>query len=224
MYESGALGELPKERIFGEIKKLLLSPRPSVGLKLMQTMGAVGFFPQLAALAASSWYETLEMLDRLALYHPALEILLAALVHRLPERHECDTFLQSLSFDKQLNEKVLKLFLQYRQLLVKPDDGFVRRMALHVTISDLSLIASCDSREAYRSAGKELLQHAQRLHVTHEKPLPLLQGRHLIDLGITPSEYFSELLGAAFEAQLDGAFDSVEAGIEWIKNRKEKTN
>ncbi|MEW5831816.1 MAG: HD domain-containing protein [Campylobacterota bacterium] len=45
MIAQGALEELPKERIFEEFKKLLLlSPRPSLGLKLLKEIGALAFF------------------------------------------------------------------------------------------------------------------------------------------------------------------------------------
>ncbi len=224
MYREGALAELPKERIFDEMKKLLLAPRPSVGLKLMKTMDAVGFFPQLEALESTSWEDTLKMLDALTLHHPPLTLLLVALVHRMPDPNTCEEFLESFSFDKRLNEKVLKLFSHYQNLLMETNDGFVRRMALHVTIADLCLIASCDPRSSYRDAGAALFEHAGRLHVRHEKPVPILQGRHLIELGITPSVHFSTLLDAAFQAQLDGAFDSRKTGIEWIKKEKEKSD
>ncbi|MDD2267612.1 HD domain-containing protein [Sulfuricurvum sp.] len=48
MIEHGALEELPKERIFEELKKLLLqSARPSLGLILLKEMGALAFLSPL---------------------------------------------------------------------------------------------------------------------------------------------------------------------------------
>lgn len=48
MITEGALTELPKERIFEELKKLLLqSPRPSIGLALLKEMGGLPFFSPL---------------------------------------------------------------------------------------------------------------------------------------------------------------------------------
>ncbi|MDD2949652.1 MAG: CCA tRNA nucleotidyltransferase, partial [Sulfuricurvum sp.] len=48
MIENGALEELPKERIFEELKKLLLqSARPSLGLTLLKEMGGLPFFSPL---------------------------------------------------------------------------------------------------------------------------------------------------------------------------------
>ena len=45
---------------------------------------------------------------------------------------------------------------------------------------------------------------------------PILMGRHLIGLGLEPGPKFGEILRQAFDAQLDGAFGSVQSGIEWL--------
>lgn len=52
MVESGMLEELPKERVYSEVKKLLLkADRPSVGFELMRRLGITGhYFPELHAL------------------------------------------------------------------------------------------------------------------------------------------------------------------------------
>jgi len=47
---------------------------------------------------------------------------------------------------------------------------------------------------------------------------PILMGRHLIDLGMKPGPIFGSILKTAFEAQLDGVFETVEDGIEFLKN------
>ncbi len=48
MIAQGAFEELPKERIFEELRKLLLlSPRPSIGLALLKEMGGLPFFSPL---------------------------------------------------------------------------------------------------------------------------------------------------------------------------------
>lgn len=54
MISQGALDELPKERIFEEFKKLFLkSQRPSLGLKLLEAMGALPLFPPLDRLGST---------------------------------------------------------------------------------------------------------------------------------------------------------------------------
>ncbi|MEE8436226.1 MAG: hypothetical protein V3S64_15680 [bacterium] len=70
------LEELPRERIWEEIKKLLLqSPRPSQGFGYAQKLGVLKFFPELQALhdasasegAQSPWELTLAFLDQAAI-------------------------------------------------------------------------------------------------------------------------------------------------------------
>ena len=48
---------------------------------------------------------------------------------------------------------------------------------------------------------------------------PILLGRHLIDLGYKPGPHFGLILKGAFEAQLDGEFETIEGGLEWIKKQ-----
>jgi tRNA nucleotidyltransferase (CCA-adding enzyme) len=51
MSQRGDLKELPKERIFDELKKLLLkSKKPSIGFELLREFGALKYFPELKSL------------------------------------------------------------------------------------------------------------------------------------------------------------------------------
>src|SRR5207248_3897667 len=46
------LDDLPSERVWGEVEKLLLAPRPSIGFTLAMELGVVSkLFPELQALA-----------------------------------------------------------------------------------------------------------------------------------------------------------------------------
>jgi tRNA nucleotidyltransferase (CCA-adding enzyme) len=71
-----ALDDLPAERIWGEIDKLLFAPRPSAGLALAMDLGVVSrLFPELHALAGCPqepawhpegdvWVHTLQVVDQ----------------------------------------------------------------------------------------------------------------------------------------------------------------
>ncbi|MBU1658205.1 CCA tRNA nucleotidyltransferase [bacterium] len=51
MLDNNMLDELPKERIFEEIKKLLLkSKKPSIGFELLKKLDALKYFPELKAI------------------------------------------------------------------------------------------------------------------------------------------------------------------------------
>ncbi|MGB7218407.1 MAG: hypothetical protein WBD07_06320 [Vicinamibacterales bacterium] len=70
------LDDLPAERVWGEIEKLLLAPRPSVGLALAMELGVITkLFPELQALAGCAqepewhpegdvWVHTLQVIDQ----------------------------------------------------------------------------------------------------------------------------------------------------------------
>jgi tRNA nucleotidyltransferase (CCA-adding enzyme) len=96
------LGELPRERLFAEFKKLMLqSDRPSTGLEWLRRMDMLRFFPELAALIGvpqepewhpegDVWTHTLMVVDQAArLRTPEytetenLALMLGALCHDL---------------------------------------------------------------------------------------------------------------------------------------------
>ncbi|RUM64832.1 MAG: CCA tRNA nucleotidyltransferase, partial [Sulfurospirillum sp.] len=72
MAEEGMLDELPKERVFDEIKKLLLqAEKPSAGFVLLKVLGALRYFPHLSDLPESLWQESLRRLDVMAMLKDA---------------------------------------------------------------------------------------------------------------------------------------------------------
>ncbi|MGH0031619.1 MAG: CCA tRNA nucleotidyltransferase [Myxococcota bacterium] len=68
-------------------------------------------------------------------------------------------------------------------------------------------------------AGDWLLERARALGVLHAAPEPLLQGRHLVELGLAPGPDFGPLLEAAYEAQLDGVFATPDGARDWARRR-----
>jgi len=100
MVRDRMLEELPKERIFGELKKLLLKSRhPSVGFAVMDDFGILEYFPELKALQGVKqdpachpegdvWTHTMMVLDEMTKLHTGdsrtdLKLSLAALCHDL---------------------------------------------------------------------------------------------------------------------------------------------
>ena len=65
------------------------------------------------------------------------------------------------------------------------------------------------------------LERARALGVEHAPPAPILLGRHLLDLGVTPGPRVGEILKAVYERQLDGAVttldDAIAAGRDALK-------
>ncbi|MDA3945171.1 MAG: HD domain-containing protein [Helicobacteraceae bacterium] len=100
MVQKKMLDELPKERIFEEVKKLLLkSEKPSIGFTLMDTLGMLEAFPELKALQGipqdpdshlegDVWVHTLMVVDAMTRFYTDdnkknLCLSLAALCHDL---------------------------------------------------------------------------------------------------------------------------------------------
>lgn len=95
------LDDLPAERVWGEIEKLLMAPRPSTGFALALELGVINaLFPGLKALVGCHqepewhpegdvWVHTLQVIDRAReriddLAHPqAATVMLGALCHDL---------------------------------------------------------------------------------------------------------------------------------------------
>ena len=67
--------------------------------------------------------------------------------------------------------------------------------------------------------GEWLLRRAEELAVKDSAPEPILQGRQLIKIGYKPGPALGKILKAAFEAQLDGAFEDIEGGIDWVRSK-----
>jgi len=110
-------------------------------------------------------------------------------------------------------------------------DGFsdtaVRRLArrlLPATIDDLCLVMRADhdgrppvhSPETLERIG-QLRARARALEIATAAPRALLLGRHLIAAGMEPGAHFGEILDAAFEAQLEGAFSDESGAVAWMK-------
>ncbi len=265
MILAGALNELPKERIFEELKKLLLlSNRPSLGLSLLQQMGGLSFFSPLDQLQntpqdplshpeGSVWEHILMCVDEMAKMRTKeakrdTVLMLAALLHDIAKPfttiviegvlnapHHAEKgmeiariWLTRITDDKSLIEAVLPLIRYHgtpRKLYRnRASDSDILRLSTHVCINDLLLISRADffgrlfvsTLPENHNAGAWLYERASALNVLHAPPPPLLMGRDLIALGLTPSTRFKTILDAAYEAQLNQEITTAEQAKAWL--------
>ncbi|MBQ2851509.1 MAG: hypothetical protein IJE77_13595, partial [Thermoguttaceae bacterium] len=79
--------------------------------------------------------------------------------------------------------------------------------------------ASARQNREIRFKADVWLDLADRMGIDDEGPKSLVQGRDLIPLGVKPGPAMGEILRAAFEAQLDGEFATLEDGVRWIRER-----
>ena len=87
---------------------------------------------------------------------------------------------------------------------------------------DLDLLARLSAADCLGRAGDFgcaatldwFLALARALGVEHEAPTPLLLGRHLLQLGLTPGPEIGRILKAVYERQLDGEITSPEQAVQ----------
>jgi tRNA nucleotidyltransferase (CCA-adding enzyme) len=258
-----ALDDLPAERVWGEIEKLLFAPRPSVGLALALDLGIVGrLFPELHALVGCPqepewhpegdvWVHTLQVVDQARKRvddlprAQQLAVMLGAVCHDLGKPattalmdgrirshdHEEQGVAPASVFLDRLNIHSIDGYDVRRQVEglvaqhLKPGawfkvrdevgDGAFRRLAQKVDLELLARVAKADclGREPGHfdcSAMDWFLDRARQLGVEHRAPGPILLGRHLLEIGLTPGPRVGEILKVVYEQQLDGAVTTLD--------------
>jgi tRNA nucleotidyltransferase (CCA-adding enzyme) len=264
------LDDLPSERVWGEIEKLLFAPRPSIGFALAMDLGVISaLFPELQALAGCPqepewhpegdvWVHTLQVIDQTRqrvddLPRPQqIALMLGAVCHDLGKPattalidgrirsldHEAQGVEPTLAFLDRLNVRSIDGYDVRQQVAglvaqhLKPGawfkvrdevgDGAFRRLAQKVDLELLARIAKSDclGREPGRfdcSAMDWFLERARSLGVEHRPPGPILLGRHLLALGLTPGPRVGEVLKVVYEEQLDGSVSTLDEAIAAAK-------
>src|SRR5205085_12431191 len=97
-------------------------------------------------------------------------------------------------------------------------DGAFRRLAQKVDLELLARVAKSDCLGRTGtfdcSAMDWFLERARELGVDRSPPKPLLLGRDLLALGMSPGPKMGELLKQVYEKQLDGVVTSTENALE----------
>lgn len=116
---------------------------------------------------------------------------------------------------------------------VKANDRFVKRLAQRVAPSNLiQLVKLIEADHSGRpplpkhcpQVGTDILSIGAKLNITKDQPVPILQGRHLIGVGLKPSKEFKSLLNKSYDAQLDGLVDSVESALQYLNLSQENND
>jgi tRNA nucleotidyltransferase (CCA-adding enzyme) len=102
-------------------------------------------------------------------------------------------------------------------------DGAFRRLAQKVDLELLARLARADclgrTGDFDCSAMDWFLERARALGVEHQPPPPLLLGRHLLTLGLSPGPRVGEILKQVYEKQLDGHVTTVDEAIAEARTR-----
>jgi tRNA nucleotidyltransferase (CCA-adding enzyme) len=106
-------------------------------------------------------------------------------------------------------------------------DAAFRRLAQKVDLELLARLAKADclgrTGNFDCSAMDWFLERAKALGVEHAPPPPLLLGRHLLALGLTPGPRIGEILRLVYEQQLEGRISSVDQAIGAARRLLEAT-
>ncbi len=140
-------------------------------------------------------------------------------------------FLERLTSQQDVMDEVLPLVechLRPRALFdLQASDSAVRRLAKQVKrIDRLVRVARADHAGRPPKefdgfpAGDWLLTRAKALAVDRQMPLPIVMGRHLLELGVHPGPEMGRLLDDCYEAQLDGEFTTLEEGLTYAKSKR----
>jgi tRNA nucleotidyltransferase (CCA-adding enzyme) len=271
------LSDLPAERVWGEMEKLLLrSRRPSLGLKWLRDLDVIDqLFPEIKALIEvpqdKEWHPegdvfihtqlvidgARKLIDDLP-YAKQVTVMLAALAHdfgkpattefvdgRLRSRgHEEAGVAPTVTFLNRLNIHTLDGYDVRAQVIalvrehLKPGeffkkreevgDGAFRRLARKCELDLLYRVAKADSlgrnadwvppEKRYSSEAQEwFIERARELAVEQQPPAPILLGRHLLEMGLSPGPRVGEITKAVYEMQLDGRVCDLDDAREVAK-------
>jgi tRNA nucleotidyltransferase (CCA-adding enzyme) len=222
MIENSLLDELSQERIYEEIKKLLLkSLMPSKGFKLLKELGALKYFPPLQRLSSSSFNTILTTLD--CVKQANITYKLSALSYKFP-KEEIILFITHLTSDKKLLKDILIITQNYKEIdtIYKKSvsDYEIYKLATKANIEELVLFneAVCCAENINRDANKKVQAQAIKLGVLNKPKIAILEGEDILQFGIKPSKIYSQILDNAYEAQMHSEFNSHEGALSWLEN------
>ncbi len=139
-----------------------------------------------------------------------------------------ERFLERINAPLAIRKRVLPLVVQHLAHLQQTSEKAVRRLAKRLepeTIENLCLVMIADGSgrpplPAEVPPGVTTLREiARAMQLNAAAPKPILQGRHLMEMGIAPGPAMGEILAGAFEAQLEGCFNNLEGARQWAGMR-----
>ena len=223
MIEKGVLKELPRERIFNEIKKiLLLSPKPSKGFELLQKLSGFQFFTEFEVLDKKKFLLLLNALDRAKVYSQETEcdnrltLFLAVLCSQFSYKDSL-SFFTKISSDKKLLQEMLTLHNVLFDLdNITNYELYKLATQVNIKLYTLYLLALYPEKEP---AIRKLEKRAKKLGILEQKLQTLLRGKDLIEAGLSPSKEFSTLLNEAYELQMQERIQTKEEALKWLHRR-----
>lgn len=100
-------------------------------------------------------------------------------------------------------------------------DSAFRRLSTKVNVKLLAYVSRADvlgrgGDDVNADCVDYFQSRIDNLDLSENTIKPILQGRHLIELGMTPSKEFGTILAAVFEKQLDGSVTNLEEALREV--------
>ncbi len=150
--------------------------------------------------------------------------------HEIESARLAESFLNRIQAPHAMTQRVLPLVANHMAHFQEASDRVVRRLARRLqpeTVQALSVVMTADAsgRPPKPAQVPEtvtvLVAAAERLRIADTAPRPLLLGRHLLALGLTPGPEIGRWTQAGFEAQLDGVFHDLIGAHAWLAQQPE---
>jgi len=135
---------------------------------------------------------------------------------------KAESFLDRLTVPSNVKQEVITLLKAHMRPYDLMDSIYkkaLRKLAVILDIEDLMVVHRADKmgRKIINDLTyiDEILLKAKEVE---DEIKPIVLGRHLIDLGMSPSTEFGKILKVLFEAQLEGLFSTLEEGLQYLES------
>lgn len=209
MIKNRLLDELPKERIFEEIKKILLkSQKPSVAFALLQKLGYDIYIGD---------FKNIDNIAKLDITNKKTKLVLSFAVLCLGTIGKCEDFISKLTNEKELVHKVLAILKYSKDIKNSLSDYELYKLASKTNLEELLLFGKAVKMLNTKEYNK-LYKRAKKLDILDKSLPPLIKGSDLVKLGLKPSPKFSTILNDAYNAQISAKFKSYDEAFAWLEN------
>ncbi len=238
------LGDLPKERVWGEWEKLLMkSAWPSLGVRALFATGALPqLHPYLVTALMRQRQKMCDALDGAARERQSLDytrgvtLMLACLGSflghwRAQNGHGIVRLLDDLNIFTLNNYDVRKNAILLCGERKRAADWF--RARDQITDRDFRFLAArVNPRLIYHlarargeiEAAQWFRERMESLDVFDGPPAPLLMGRHLLEMGLKPGPAIGRITNAVWIAQLSGDVTNLEEALESARREIESAS
>lgn len=151
--------------------------------------------------------------------------------HETAANDEVRSFISRLWNINGFVEQVLRLVNAHMRPIMlvnqRSTDKAFRKLSVDVLRMDLlTAVVACDAYASSPEIPKKeiidtFISRCKALDIYEHPPRPIIQGRHLIELGVSPKQISGEVFGSILDklylAQIDGKFNNLENAILYAK-------